>query len=247
LIRMHARACQILGEIITLLENGFPDGALARWRTLHELTVVALVIEEHGEPIAARYIDHEVVEAKRALELYSRSAAEHGQSPPKRRDARATMEAYAAALEKYGEDFKLEYGWAAPFIKGNLNFVALEKAAGRAALRSHYKAASYSVHAGMKGLTFRLGLLDDSVVLAGASNAGLCEPGKHAALAIVQLDLILLGLERGRQFQRLVMQRAVILIKDAVVRALQKADRDQRQWEAPRLTPSWSLLRNDSK
>jgi Family of unknown function (DUF5677) len=35
LARSHARACQIVEEILCLLEGGFSDGAMARWRTLH--------------------------------------------------------------------------------------------------------------------------------------------------------------------------------------------------------------------
>ena len=53
LLRMHVRACQITSEIIVLLENGFADGAMARWRTLHEVTTVAAVIAIHGEEISA--------------------------------------------------------------------------------------------------------------------------------------------------------------------------------------------------
>jgi hypothetical protein len=41
LARSHARACQIAEEIITLLEAGFSDGAMARWRTMHEIAVTA--------------------------------------------------------------------------------------------------------------------------------------------------------------------------------------------------------------
>jgi hypothetical protein len=37
-LRLHVRACQVTGEIIVLLENGYADGAMARWRTLHEIT-----------------------------------------------------------------------------------------------------------------------------------------------------------------------------------------------------------------
>ena len=32
LTRLHARACQIAHEVITLLASGFADGAMARWR-----------------------------------------------------------------------------------------------------------------------------------------------------------------------------------------------------------------------
>src|SRR5206468_2797969 len=46
MVRLHARACQITAEIITLMENGFADGAMARWRTLYEVGVVATVIAD---------------------------------------------------------------------------------------------------------------------------------------------------------------------------------------------------------
>src|SRR5260370_35431821 len=67
LIRLLVRGCQVTDEIICLLENGFADGAMARWRTLHEIAVVAAVISQHGEDIAERYVDHQAVWSKRAL------------------------------------------------------------------------------------------------------------------------------------------------------------------------------------
>ena len=39
--RLHARACQIAQEVLTLLSAGYADGAMGRWRSLHEVTVVA--------------------------------------------------------------------------------------------------------------------------------------------------------------------------------------------------------------
>ena len=44
LSRLHARACQVTDEILTLLKAGFADGAHARWRTLHELAVTSIFI-----------------------------------------------------------------------------------------------------------------------------------------------------------------------------------------------------------
>src|SRR6266700_848387 len=40
LTRLHARACLTASEILALLETGHAVGAEARWRTLHEITVV---------------------------------------------------------------------------------------------------------------------------------------------------------------------------------------------------------------
>ena len=64
LIKLHARACQITEEVICLLGGGFADGAMARWRSIHEISAVSL-IEEHGEGLAERYRLHEVVELRR--------------------------------------------------------------------------------------------------------------------------------------------------------------------------------------
>ncbi|CEG28734.1 DUF5677 domain-containing protein [Bacillus sp. B-jedd] len=48
----------VFDEIICLIENGFPDGAMQRWRTLLEYTVIALFILEQGEEVAKAYIDN---------------------------------------------------------------------------------------------------------------------------------------------------------------------------------------------
>jgi len=54
LASIHARGCQVFQEIIVLLRHGFAEGADARWRTLHELSVTALFIAQKGETVAQR-------------------------------------------------------------------------------------------------------------------------------------------------------------------------------------------------
>jgi Family of unknown function (DUF5677) len=68
LIRLLVRACQVTDEILCLLENGFAGGAMARWRTLHEIAVVAAVILQHSDEISKRYLAHQHVESKRAMD-----------------------------------------------------------------------------------------------------------------------------------------------------------------------------------
>ena len=54
LSRLLARACRIAEEVLVLLKAGYGQGALARWRALHEVAVVADLIAENGEDCAER-------------------------------------------------------------------------------------------------------------------------------------------------------------------------------------------------
>ncbi len=73
LVRLHARGCQIGSEVLALLKSGFADGAHARWRTLHELAVVAYFIKERADDeLAERYLLHSRVESLKAAVLYQK-------------------------------------------------------------------------------------------------------------------------------------------------------------------------------
>jgi hypothetical protein len=58
LIRLHAGAVRVAGEIYALLLSGFASGAHARWRTLHEIAVTALFIVQEDKQTAERYVHH---------------------------------------------------------------------------------------------------------------------------------------------------------------------------------------------
>jgi hypothetical protein len=46
---------EVFDEIICLIENGFPDGAMQRWRTLLEYSIIIIFILEQGEEVAEAY------------------------------------------------------------------------------------------------------------------------------------------------------------------------------------------------
>lgn len=191
LIRLLVRGCQVTDEIICLLENGFADGAMARWRTLHEIAVVAAVIAQYGENITQRYIDHQAVESKRALDKYLACHKDLGYRPLSAREQKKIVKAYDRAIAKYGPDFRTDYGWTGHHLKNKKpTFADLEKAAGRAEMRSYYQMGNDNIHAGIKSMYFRLGLTDYDGLLAGRSNVGLMEPGQNAAHTLTQLSAI---------------------------------------------------------
>ena len=70
LTRLHARACQIASAILVLLRSGYADDAHARWRALHEISVVSHFISEEGQEVAERYLLHDGIQRyKLALKL----------------------------------------------------------------------------------------------------------------------------------------------------------------------------------
>jgi hypothetical protein len=219
LSRLHIRACQVAHEILILLENGLADGALARWRTLHEISTVSLVIEDGGDDLARRYLAYDVVERKKALDQFRQDYRALGYAEPSRRQIERTTTAYEAAVEKFGPAFSQSYGWAANYLKLKApRFVDIQKAAGRAMMQSHYKMASYNVHATPRALSFRIGSLNQPDLLtSGSTNAGLDEAGQNMAYSLV---LITSRLLRGRTLDDVVSVKTLERLRDSAVESL---------------------------
>lgn len=57
MLHIHGRAMQQFLEIITLMKNGFADGAYARWRSMYELTIISSFITKYGEAVAKAFIE----------------------------------------------------------------------------------------------------------------------------------------------------------------------------------------------
>ena len=193
--RLHARSLQVAAEVRALLREGFADGALSRWRTVHELAVVALFVAQEGNDMAIRYLDHLDIDSYKAALEYERTAPLLGykKGPPKRL---AALTKRATALKaKYGKPFGESFGWAASGLKGKSpDFANIEAAVKMERFRPYFRLASNTVHAGPKGAYFRLGLLGNDVLLAGPSNVGLQEAARLTALSIAQITSCLLSL-----------------------------------------------------
>src|SRR5258706_2774887 len=78
LSRSHARSCQVSKEIITLLRNGFADGAHARWRTLHEIAVETNIINRNENELAKKYIDYDLVQKLQSARAFHNYDQEFG-------------------------------------------------------------------------------------------------------------------------------------------------------------------------
>jgi hypothetical protein len=199
LTRLHARACRTTRETLHLLSGGYPMGALARCRTLHELAVTAMVLAEHGtadgsSDLAERFVLSERVSAYKDAVQFQEHAASLGYEPfseTEMEDMRAERD---LLLGRFGKEYGDTYGWAAVLFNGRPpKFSELESLAEVAHLRPHYRWASHEVHSDAKGLeanTLTRGNVQWQST--GATNAGLADPGHMALISLHQCTVALL-------------------------------------------------------
>lgn len=194
LMRLQARGCQIALEVLTLLEAGLADGAHARWRSLHEVTCVAMFVRQQGQEVANKYLLHDLVQAYRAGNRYQEYSIALGQRSLSKRTLSKLERNYKLVKKKFGASFGKDYGWAATVIgKDNPGFADIEKAVGLEKLRPYYRWASDNVHANVRATQVKLGLPNSpGMLLAGSSDVGLADPGSGAAMSLLQLTNTLL-------------------------------------------------------
>jgi hypothetical protein len=237
LTRLHARACQITSEVECLLAGGFSDGAMARWRSLHEVAVVAQFISKHGAECAERYTYHQFVGSKKAANNYQRCQERLGYESMTQEELEVIGKSYRFVLDRYGAAFREQYGWARPYLsiseRNQVKFSHIEEAVGVDHLRAHYQMASHNVHANPKGVFFKMGLIAESeVLLAGASNAGLTEPGHATALSLIQASSVLMKLNLN--LDSVVMVKVMMMLADEIgknlLTASEQLDRDDARF-----------------
>src|SRR5438132_6544490 len=102
LTSLHARAGLVAGEVFELLKGGWPHGAHARCRTLHELAVFAAVIGNHPK-VAERFLLHDAIEDARSLDLYqAKLAGRSGYKPFSDEEVERNHERRDAVLKRFG-------------------------------------------------------------------------------------------------------------------------------------------------
>lgn len=111
--RLHARGCLLTSEILWLMEGGYASGAMARWRTLHEITVVGYFVKDHGQDVAERYLLHHEAEAYRAAVQYNEHMPVLGFDDFSDQELRQLQARRDALCQRFGDTFKDDWGWAA--------------------------------------------------------------------------------------------------------------------------------------
>ena len=226
LTRLHARACQVANEVLVLLQSGYASGAHARWRTVHETAVVTACISKHGADVAERWLLHRAVEEHKAALGYQRHCEAIGHEPLGEDELSALRSARDSAKDRFGAAFMNDHGWAADVLKKKRpSFADVEEDADLGHMRPYYKMASYGIHAGVKCVTFNLGLgpmEEGSLLLCGPSDAGLTDPGHSTAISLLQVTASLLASKPN--VERIVTLEVFQRLVDEIGEAFAEAD-----------------------
>jgi hypothetical protein len=209
LTRLHAKACLIGREIITLMRNGYAAGAFARWRSLHEIAVISLFINKYGNFTAERYLCYDVIESYRALrdyidhpDLYKKHSETLGYVPYPY-DEIKKIEDLRNKLCNQFDNIGKNYGWAAEALcNKSPDFHKIEKDVGLDHLRPFYYMSNHFVHAGPKGTFFNMGLSEKAeghLLLTGPSNFGMADPGSCMTISLNQVNAALLTTKPNAQ------------------------------------------------
>ncbi|MEU0083642.1 DUF5677 domain-containing protein [Streptomyces sp. NPDC006274] len=227
---LHVTASRVAGEVLTLLSHGHPRGAMARCRTLHETAVIACVIADAvADPdhhdLAERFLDHEIVGLRRDALQFQKDHVTLGEEPLEQAYVDELEKRYAEVLEKYGQDFKRDYGWAKRFSPDD-NLRKLEEKSSLSHVRPYYQWASSEVHCGARGLgqnfiEYRGLVLRD----VGKVNVGLIDPAVMALNSLIQVtfSLAVSGAPEGSDVEALLCARAIEEMRSTCSRAFMDA------------------------
>lgn len=205
---LHVKALLTSREIICLIEGGFADAALARWRTLHELSVFAMFLSKADEHTARRFVasfDFKALKAARQLNEHADQANLERFSDSDLADMARICAAHTAEL---GPGLGEDYGWTKPNLVAK-RLEDIERATGLEHWRPRYRWASQSIHGAFRPPLASLGMAEtrEVVHLVGPSNSGMVDPLQMCALSLSAVSGAFLS--RWADFDRLVFANAI--------------------------------------
>ena len=241
-ISNHARAIQVSREILALMVAGFPDGAMGRWRTLHEIATVAMFISQAGNETAERYILHDHVTSYKRAKNYMEHH-ERANLGPVEPEVMHQLKAAHDEVLRLDQRMKHDYGWAALALNSDRPaFADLEMATGLDHWRPRYKWATTNTHGAYRTHDSSLATCEaeEPVLSVGESNSGMTDPAHMTAISLnlATMPVIMLEPNLDRLAMAIVIQRLSDEIGDTFWRLDQETferSRNRRKW--------WRLFR----
>jgi len=213
--QIFPKALIVTQEIICLLKGGYPDGALARWRSLHELTVSAMYIIKEGKEPALNYLMSFHFSARRAAHQINEHA-ERARMEPFSIEMLRDLDRHCAEAESHlGRSFVRDKDGEWPAInRTHRSFADLERHVEMDHWRPRYKWASRHTHADFVPNYKLLGMSEakSHVTLVGASNSGFADPLMMTAISLAQITNTYLSVTPN--LDRIVHSRVMLQLSD---------------------------------
>jgi hypothetical protein len=191
LSRLVTRTYEVVGEIITLTRGGYADGALARWRSLHEICVISMFLASRSDRCAEMYLSHRRVEELRLLEVDRLSGTANtinSTTTHHDRYVRDLRLQKAAMVNRFGTAFANDYGWASVELgRAKTTFRDLETQVGLETLRRGYQQANSTVHGGALATLTRISLGPGGIDGTEVPPAYGCEVATNYATASLSM------------------------------------------------------------
>lgn len=195
--QIHARALHISNEILVLLKAGYPDGANARWRSLHELAVISVFLRKEDNEVSKRHLEYRAINVFKDAQDYKKYYKKLGYQPMEKFVLEKIKKEKERLCAQYGEDFYKPFGWIPSEIFTVRNFKDFEmKVEDMDAWRPFYNRSSASIHGISPRGFHRLGLKEDQqykVLLTGPSYLGLDNPLASTAISLMHVSTSLLN------------------------------------------------------
>ncbi len=188
---IQARSLLISRECLTLIKNGYPDGAFSRWRTIYELSVIGkLLYDENNQDLCERYLNYYHIQEY----LDEKYLRERGQQNHTDESFKILKYNYDFMIDKYGQNYvKGVYGWANNIFKKKVTFKEIKDRVDMDNLYGYYKLSSNYIHGNHKANEESLGVIPnlEKMKLVGPSNYGLSIPMQNVAISLMHISTYL--------------------------------------------------------
>ena len=186
---IQARSLLISRECLTLIKNGYPDGAFSRWRTIYELSVIGkLLYDENNDDLCEKYLNYYHIQEYKD----EKTSRERGHQDHTDESFKILKQNYDFMINKYGKDYDNgDYGWAnSLFNQKKVTFKQIKDKVDMDKLYGYYKLSSSYIHGNHKANEESLGLIPnlEKLKLVGPSNYGLSIPMQNVAISLVHIS-----------------------------------------------------------
>ncbi len=235
LLRLHARAYRNANEILALTRAGYGSGALARWRSMHETTVVLSYAKEVGPNIIKFMEAHEAITNYKSMKVYQEHAEQLGEQPYTAYEMRLAKRKYDRRINRYGKGFDKDYGWVWAASNHSIDgtFRALEEHVGIDHLYPYYRLSSLNIHMGWASLF--VGEEFEALNNPGIALVGPADYGFETAVSLSLLTLAyasILILTYNLSYESMVYAKVIMAVENRAQNEFEKASKKLKDKEA---------------